>query len=422
MTSPPFRDLGGSATFGRDHEFVRRDAAQLRGFGIAKWIMGGVALLGVIGGYRYFDHHGGGVSSPAGPLAVSVRVAPVIHGDMPVIERTVGTVVSTAMVQVTAMVPGPIERAFFREGQVVKKGALLFQIDPRSFQAALFQAKGQLAKDQALLTGAEKDLRRDQRLMAAGAGTRQALEDQEAMVASDRGSVEADRANVDTAAINLDYTKIRSPIDGKTGPILIQPGNVIAVTGTSSSTTPLVTISQVSPIKVSFSLPQTDLFRIQARQRTHGLTAIIDLHNGARTRYSAPVTFTGNVVNNQTGTIELRVTLDNRDGVLVPGQVVDVSVTLDDIPNATIVPHEAVNDGPTGHYVFVVRNGKAELCPVKVLFDDSHQVAVKGSLKPGDQVVVDGQLQLVPGASVAIDTTPETFGTAQSAAISAVPQ
>ena len=136
----------------------------------------------------------------------------------------------------------------------------------------------------------------------------------------------------------------------------------------------------------------------------------------------APVTFTDNVVNNQTGTIELRVTLDNRDGVLVPGQVVDVSVALDDIPDATIVPHEAVNDGPAGRYVFVIRDGKAELCPVKVLFDDSRRVAVRGALKAGDEVVVDGQLRVVPGAPVTIDRTRDDSDASQDTAISAVPQ
>ena len=405
-----------------DTTFVRRASAHAQGAGIAKWIFGGVALISLLGGFWYFNLRRSEPGQPAVQMAVSVRIAPVSRGNMPVVERTVGTVVSNAMVQVTAMVPGPIERAYFREGQIVKKGDLLFQIDPRSFQAALLQAKGQLAKDQALLSGAEKDLSRDQRLMAAGAGTRQALEDEEATVASDKGAVDADQANVDTAAINLDYTQIRSPIDGKTGPILIQPGNVIAVTGTSSNTTPLVTITQVSPIKISFSLPQTDLSRIQARQRDHGLTATIDMHDGGRTRFSAPVTFTGNVVNTQTGTIELRVTLDNRDGVLVPGQVVDVSVALDDIPNAIIVPHEAVNDGPAGHYVFVIRNGKAELCPVKVLFDDSRRVAVRGALKAGDQVVVDGQLRVMPGAPVTIDTTQDESELTPDTAISAVPQ
>lgn len=384
--------------------------------------MGALAMTALLGGYWYFNHRGSEGGQTSSPLAVSVRVAAVGHGNMPVVERTIGTVVSNAMVQVTAMVAGPIQRAYFREGQIVRKGDLLFEIDPRTFQAALLQAKGQLAKDQAILAGAERDLHRDERLTAEGAGTQQILEDQQATVASDRGAIESDEANVDTAAINFGYTEIRSPIDGKTGPILIQPGNVISVTGTSTTTTPLVTISQVSPIKVSFSLPQADLSRIQARQRGQGLTAIIDLHNNSKTRFSAPVTFTGNVVNNQTGTIELRVTLDNRDGTLVPGQVVDVSVALDDIPNATIVPHEAVNDGPMGHYVFIVKDGKAEVRPVKVLFDDSHRVAVRGALKASDKVVVDGQLRLILGAPVTIDTTPVDSDTALGTAISAVPQ
>jgi multidrug efflux system membrane fusion protein len=338
---------------------------------------------------------------------------------MPVVERTIGTVVSDAMVQVTAMVPGRLERAYFREGQIVKQGDLLFQIDPRSYQAALAQAKGQLAKDRALLIGAQRSLKREQRLMAAGAGTQQALDDLQATAASYQGAVEADQANVDPATINLGYTQIRSPINGKTGPILIQPGNVIAVTGTSAGTTPLVTISQVSPIKISFSLPQADLSRIQAAQRSHPLMATIRTRNGNE-RYFAPVTFTGNVINNQTGTIELRVTLDNKNRTLVPGQVVDVSVALDDIPDALIVPHEAVNEGPAGRYVFVIRNGKAEMQPVKLLFDDSRRAAVRGSLKLGEQVVIDGQLRLVAGTPVTIDRSQDV--SAAGGAISAVPQ
>jgi multidrug efflux system membrane fusion protein len=387
-----------------------------------KWLIGGLALAAVLGGYWYLNRQKEAGGHVIAPLAVSVRVAPASRGDMAVIERTIGTVVSNAMVQVTAVVPGPLMHAYFHEGQMVKKGDLLFQIDPRSFQAALAQAKGQMAKDQALLVGAERDLLRDQRLMAAGAGTRQILEDQEATVASDKGTVEADQGNVDNASVNLGYTDIRSPIDGKTGPILIQPGNVIAVTGTSTTTTPLVTITQIRPIKVSFFLPQADLPRIQARQRSHGLTAVIDMRSAGGRRFTAPVTFIGNVVNNQTGTIELRVTLDNADGALVPGQVVDVSVALDDITGTIIVPHEAVNDGPSGHYVFVVKDGKAQLYPVKVLFDDSHRVAVRGAIRPGDQVVVDGQLRVVPGAPVSIDTTPDDSDLPSGSAISAVPQ
>jgi multidrug efflux system membrane fusion protein len=380
-----------------------------------------LAVLTFAGGYWYFNRGEKGPEAPLQPTAISVRVAPVTVGNMPVVERTIGTVVSDAMVNVTAMVPGRLERAHFREGQLVKKGDLLFQIDPRTYQAALSRAKGQLAKDQALLEGDERDLKRAQRLMAAGAGTQQILDDQQAKVASDRGAVEADQANVDAAAINLDYTQIRSPIDGKTGSILIQPGNVISAAGTGPGTTPLVTISQVSPIKVSFALPQADLGRIQAHQRKSALMATVQLRSGG-VQFSAPVTFTGNAINNQTGTIELRVTLPNRDGSLVPGQVVDVTVALDSIAHATIVPHQAVNAGPSGRYVFVVRDGKAEMRPVKVLFDDSRRVAVQGPLNAGDRVVVDGQLRLVRGSPVIIDDTQDSSTSDAGGAISAVPE
>jgi multidrug efflux system membrane fusion protein len=401
--------------------FTPTGSTAVRGVRIRAWLIGGTALILALGGFWYFTHSGHDTSVVAG-LPVSVRVAAVRHADMPVVERTMGTVVSDAMVQVTAMVPGPLTHAYFREGQTVRKGDPLFQIDPRSYQAALNQAKGQLAKAEATLAGAQRDLARYQALMKAHAGTLQILEDQQAIVASDKGIVEADKADVDTAAINLGYTTIRSPIDGKTGPILIQPGNVISVTGTTASTTPLVTITQIHPIKVSFSLPQSDLPRIQARQKSKGLAATIDLRNSGGESLKAPVTFIGNAVNNQTGTIELRVTVENSDGALVPGQIVNVTVELNNIPNALIGPHAAVNEGPTGHYVFVVSGGKAQLRPVKVLFDDSVNVAVAGDLKAGDKVVVDGQLRVTPGGPVVIDTSPGFVQPAQASGISAVPQ
>lgn len=421
MTDPSYRDISPFSRAETGRTISLRSSQPAMRHGTARWVLVLLAVLTFAGGYWYLNRGERGAAGPLQPSAISVRVARVAVGDMPVVERTIGTVVSDAMVNVTAMVPGRLEQAHFREGQIVKKGDLLFQIDPRSYQAALSQAKGQLAKDQALLEGDQRDLKRDQRLMAAGAGTQQILDDQQAKVASDKGAVEADQANVDTASINLDYTQIRSPINGKTGPILIQPGNVISAAATGPGTTPLVTISQVSPIKVSFALPQADLARIQARQRKHPLMATVRLRS-ADMKFSAPVTFIGNAINNQTGTIELRVTLPNQDGSLVPGQVVDVTVALDDIPHATIVPHEAVNAGPTGRYVFVIKDGKAEIRPVKVLFDDSRRVAVQGPLKMGEQVVVDGQLRLVPGTPVIIDTTPDISTGDAGGAISAVPE
>jgi multidrug efflux system membrane fusion protein len=200
---------------------------------------------------------------------------------------------------------------------------------------------------------------------------------------------------------------------------MIQPGNVISVTGTTSGTTPLVTITRIHPVKISFSLPQTDLPRIQARQASQGLTALIDMRSAGGQALVAPVNFIGNTVNNQTGTIEMRLALENANSALVPGQVVDVTVELNNIAHALIVPHEAVNDSPDGPYVYAIAAGRAVLRPVKVLFDDSHNVAVEGALKPGDKVVVDGQLRLIPDAPVLAEAMSDSD---RGAAITDVPE
>jgi multidrug efflux system membrane fusion protein len=200
------------------------------------------------------------------------------------------------------------------------------------------------------------------------------------------------------AELNVSYTQIRSPIDGKTGPIMIQPGNMIAASGTAA----LVTVTQVQPVKVSFSLPQSDLPRIQDRQRAGGLTAAIDLHDQSGKPLAANVDFMSNAVSSTTGTIELRATYANQDMRLVPGQLVDVSVALSDLPKATVVPREAVNIGPDNHYVYVVKDGKADMRPVKVLFDAGATMAIEGDVKAGDKVVTDGQLRVLPGKPVSV--------------------
>ncbi len=204
------------------------------------------------------------------------------------------------------------------------------------------------------------------------------------------------------ARLNLEYTTIKAPISGKTGPILIQPGNMIAAATASTTASSLVSITEIQPVKISLALPQSDLPRIQARQAKGGLNLTISMHDVGGKDIQVPVNFIGNAVTSTTGTIELRASYPNPDMALVPGQLVDVTVALAEISNATLVPREAVNTGPDGQFVYRVKDGRAEQVAVKVLFDDGVDDAVSGDLQKGEQVITDGQLRVVPGAKVSI--------------------
>jgi multidrug efflux system membrane fusion protein len=292
-----------------------------------------------------------------------------------------------------------LAKANFQEGQLVRKGDPLFEIDARPFEAALAQAQGQLAKDQATLTGARVDLKRYQTLLAANAISKQTVDDQAATVGQDEGVVQADEALVNTAKINVGYTRIISPIDGKTGPLMIQPGNVI----TAASSTPLVTITQVQPIKLSFFLPQSQLTQIQNQMAAGKLWAIVSMPGAQGGQEKAKVDFISNAVGANTGTIELRATFLNADQRLVPGQNVDVGITIKDLPGATVVPRDAVNLGPDTAYVYVVDQDKiVSSQTVRIMNDDGARDAIEGGVKPGDRVVVEGQLRIVPGSKVQI--------------------
>ena len=324
---------------------------------------------------------------------------------MPVVERTIGTMLANTTVQVTSRVQGVIDSAHFQEGQFVKKDDLLFQIDPRPYEAALAQARAQLAKDQAQLDNAVNKQKRYMSLYDQHMVSSEDLDSAVAATGSAKATIEADQAAIEIAALSLDYTRIRSPIDGKTGPILVQPGNMVGANGA----TPLVTINQIQPLKVSFSLPQSDLPRIQARAREEGLNATIDQRDEGGHTYSAAVDFISNHVDDASGTIELRATFQNADASLVPGQLVDVVVELSDIPQATVVPREAVNTGPADSlFVYVVTaDNRAMQRDVKVLFDDGAHDAIEGDVRPGDRVIVDGQLRVIPGAEVFVEKQAE---------------
>lgn len=356
----------------------------------------GVLLLAVLAWF------GVNLLFPAKPHAAPpapVRTARAIKKDVNIVQTTIGTVVSPATVQVTAQVQGKLLQAYFREGQLVHRGDPLFLIDPSPFQNALAQARAQLAKDTATAQAALNDQRRYTALYAQNAISQQQRDLAVATAQADVATVEADKAAVNIAAENLGYTRILSPIDGKTGPILIQPGNLITVAGT----TPLVSITQIQPIKLSFFLPQGQLTQIQNQMASGKLAARVPMPGAPGGREEAKVDFISNAVVANTGTIELRATFQNADQRLVPGQSVNVGVTLNQIAGATVVPRDAVNVGPDSSYVYVVdKDNIVSSKTVKVLNDDGTADAIQGDVKPGDQVVVEGQLRIVPGAKVVI--------------------
>ncbi len=362
----------------------RDDGASGRGRTIA---IGCAALAVMLGGFWYFTHKS--APPPRRAQAAPVRVAAVDVGNMPVIERTIGTVMANSTVQINARIQGQMIKAYFKEGQMVKQGDILFQIDPRPYQATYDNTLAQLAT-------AKAKADRYTRLTAQNAIAGQQFDDAQAEY------LEA-KAAVESARLNVEFTTIRAPVNGKTGAILIQPGNMVAASTASTNATPLVTINEIQPVKISLALPQSDLPRIQEMQRTKGLTITVALHNaGGGSDIQVPVNFIGNAVTNNTGTIELRGSYDNPDMALVPGQLVDVVVALSEIPNATLVPRESVNTGPDGQFVYAIKDGAAQQVPVKVLFDDGVHDAVSGNLKKGDLVVTEGQLRIIPGAKVNI--------------------
>jgi multidrug efflux system membrane fusion protein len=370
-----------------------------------RWWLGGGALAVVLTAYAFITHEQGRATTPAVPRAAAapVRVAPAVRRDVAVVERTIGTVLANTTVQVTARVAGVIESASFREGQLVKAGDLLFQIDPRPYEAALAQARADLAKDQAQLDNALNNEKRTRSVFNEKLTSAEQLDAAIAATGSSKAAVQADQAAVEIAELNLDYTRIRSPIDGKTGAILVQPGNLVTANGTA----PLVSITQIQPIKVSFALPQSDLPQIQTHAGAGGLVATVGprgVTGEGADGNTAPVDFVSNRVDDATGTIELRATLPNADAVLVPGQLVDVAVRLDRLPLATVVPRAGVNEGPDGQFAYVVTaDGRAEQRHVRVLFDDGADVAIDGDVRPGELVIVEGQLRVVPGAAVSYD-------------------
>ena len=336
---------------------------------------------------------------PPGGVPVPVTAGVVTARDMPQFLQGIGTVQAYNTVTVASRVDGQIVEVAFKEGQEVKKGALLYQIDPRPFQAALEQAQAAKLKDEAQLATAKADLARYGSLVGHGYQTRQSFDQQRGLVAQDEAAVQGDQAQIDNATLNLGYAAIRSPIDGRLGARLVDVGNLVH----AASSTPLVTITQLKPIYVSFTLPQATLDQIRIYQQKSPLDVIAYSGDNKKELAKGKLTLIDNTIDQATGTIHLKATYANEDERLWPGEFVNVRVILRVRRGVPTVPSQTVQQGPEGDYAYVIRkDDTVERRNIEVAATEEGLAVVTKGLKPGDRVVVDGQFRLTDGARVRI--------------------
>jgi multidrug efflux system membrane fusion protein len=328
---------------------------------------------------------------------VPVTAGTVAAQDVPVFLNGIGTVQAYNMVAIKSRVDGQIVKVDFKEGQDIKTGDPLFQIDPRPFQAALEQAQAAKQKDEAQLAGAQLDLDRYEKLIGSGWQTRQSYDQQKATVGQLQASIKGDEAQINTAKLNLSYADIRSPIDGRLGARLVDKGNLVH----ANDNTPLVMITEIKPIFVSFTLPQDNFDDIRENHTKAPLAVYAYSGDGKKQLAEGKLTLIDNAIDQATGTIRLKARFDNENERLWPGEFVSLRVVLSTRQNVATVPSQTVQDGPDGHYAYVIKpDNTVERRAVEVAsIQDGIAVVTKG-LAPGERVVVDGQYRLTNGARV----------------------
>jgi multidrug efflux system membrane fusion protein len=328
---------------------------------------------------------------------IPVTAGTVVAADVPVFLNGIGTVQAYNTVAVKSRVDGQIVRVDFKEGQEVNEGDPLFQIDPRSYQASLEQAQAAKQKDEAQLAGAKLDLERYSKLLGTGYQTRQSYDNQTALVAQLQAAIKGDEAQIDNARLNLGYADIRSPIDGRLGARLVDKGNLVH----ASDNTALVTITELKPIFVSFTLPQESLDDVREHQQKAPLVVRAYRGDGGKLLSEGKLTLIDNSIDQSTGTIHLKARFDNQDERLWPGEFVSLRVNLTVRPRVATVPSQTVQQGPNGNYVYIIKSDDTvERRGVDVAsIQDGIAVVTKG-LSPGERVVVDGQYRLTEGARV----------------------
>lgn len=338
-----------------------------------------------------------GSSRPAAPVVVATAE----QRDVPIQIRAIGNVEAYQSVQVRSMVNGQISGVHFKEGQDVRKGDLLFTLDKRPFQAALDQAIGNLKRDQAQNSNAQLQATRYTDLEKQGIISREQADQLRTQANAESSAVEADKAAVEAARVQLGYTEIRAPIDARTGAVLIHVGNLVK----ANDTPYLVQLNQIAPIYVTFTIPETRLGEV--RRFAAGHLKVLAYAKGQNTDPAeGTLTFIDNGVDPQTGTVKLKATFQNKDKRLWPGEFVDVVMDLSTQKGAVLVPTKAIQTGQQGDYVFVVKkDNTAEPRPVTQGGAFQNLTIVTKGITPGESVVVEGQMRVVPNGKVTVQST-----------------
>jgi multidrug efflux system membrane fusion protein len=372
-----------------------------------KLVIGVLLILAVVGAGIGYEHERGagdaGAKSAASKQskalpAVPVTAEVVTTSDFPVYLNGLGTVQPYDTVTVRSRVDGQVTNVAFHQGQMVKQGDLLVQIDPRPYQAALEQAQAKKAQDEATLRNDQLDLQRAVVLAKQQAGSTQQVDTQKALVDQLTAQVKGDQASIDNAQTQLSYTTIRSPLTGKVGFRQVDPGNIVHAADTAG----IVTIVKLQPISVVFTAPEEDVQRINnaLAAGTVGVTA--SSSDGTRVLAQGHLAVVNNQVDQATGTIQMKATFANKENALWPGLSVLTRLHVDTLKNVVVVPNDAIQHGPNGLFVFSInQQNKVSVQPVKTGEEGDTSTQIASGLRAGERIVVAGQYRLTPGSLVA---------------------
>jgi len=360
-----------------------------------------VALIST--GCGQSGHAEGAAAGPpaGGAPPVPVTLAKVVRKPMPLELNAIGAVEPSSSVAVRAQITGELTSVNFKEGDDVQQGQVLFTLDRRPLEAALKQAEAALTRDQAQLANATAQAQRARELASRGIATREQVDTTSTAVSALEATVGADRAAIENATVQLQYATIKSPISGRTGVLMVHPGNLVR----ANDPTPLVVINQVTPVQVAFGIPERQLGLLKQHLAQNTLRVEARLQGDQNQPAIGRIAFVDNAVDQTTGMIRIKGTFANGDRRLWPGQFVNVVTVLATDPQAIVVPSVAVQSGQQGSYVFVVKDDRTvELRPVAISRTNGNESIVEKGLRDGETVVTDGQLRLVPGSRISDKT------------------